>query len=218
MSYILEALKKAEAEREKGQVPGLRSQLEAASPAVTLSSTAKPVTLWLMAAALAVAGGGLWWWWQRPQPLASVPPSSFKAAERPTAPSVAVDPRPVAAAVPAPAPPPAATTASSSANPVSNVAQNRPKPLKASVAASAALPAVERVLRWQSLTAAQRQQLPKLQWGGAMDSPDPKARMVIVNDQVMREGDTLGQGLVLERIEAKSAVLNLNGQRIRWDY
>ena len=73
----------------------------------------------------------------------------------------------------------------------------------------------ERVIKWADMTTAQQQALSKLVWGGAMHSSDPSARMVIINDQVMREGDVLGPGLVLEQIEPKSVVLNVQGQRIR---
>ncbi|MDZ7811890.1 MAG: general secretion pathway protein GspB [Ideonella sp.] len=73
-------------------------------------------------------------------------------------------------------------------------------------------------MKWADMTPVQRQALAKLTWGGAMHSTDPSARMVIINDQVVREGDALGPGLVLERIEAKAAVLNLQGQRIRKDF
>ena len=77
--------------------------------------------------------------------------------------------------------------------------------------------ASEGILKWADLPPVERDKLPKLHWGGGMYSPDPSARMVIINEQVMREGDALGAGLVLERIEAKALVLNRKGQRIRWD-
>ena len=53
---------------------------------------------------------------------------------------------------------------------------------------------------------------PALAVGGSIHSPDPSARMVILNGQVQREGDTVGNGLVLKRIRATSAVFEYRGQ------
>ena len=54
MSYILDALKRADAERERGAVPGLQSR-HATLPAAKTDRSARNY-LWLAAAALALAG------------------------------------------------------------------------------------------------------------------------------------------------------------------
>jgi general secretion pathway protein B len=41
----------------------------------------------------------------------------------------------------------------------------------------------------------------------------PAQRMVILNGQVLREGDAVSDELVLEQIRARSAVMRLRGQR-----
>jgi general secretion pathway protein B len=51
-----------------------------------------------------------------------------------------------------------------------------------------------------------------------MDSPDPAARMLIVNGRLLREGDSVASDLVLERIALRSAVLRWRGQRIEVRY
>lgn len=107
MSYILDALRRADAERGRGAVPGLHTQ---ATPANSLSAQpdrAGATNLWLVAAGAvgvaAVAAGGTWWALrpQAPAVVASAP--------------VAAAPVPAPAAAPAPAvvardlaPPPAA--------------------------------------------------------------------------------------------------------------
>jgi len=58
-----------------------------------------------------------------------------------------------------------------------------------------------------------RAQLPRLAVGGAIYSPSPSARMVILNGQVWHEGDKPAPDTVLEQIRLKSAVLNYRGQR-----
>ncbi|MDE1950478.1 MAG: hypothetical protein KGI35_17810, partial [Burkholderiales bacterium] len=60
MSYILDALRRAEAERERGLVPGLHSQPNASAATVQRRG---PLTLAAFAAAgvvLVVAAAGLW--------------------------------------------------------------------------------------------------------------------------------------------------------------
>jgi len=58
-----------------------------------------------------------------------------------------------------------------------------------------------------------RSQLPKLTVAGSVYSETPSARMVILNGQVVHEGDKLAPDTVLEQIRLKSAILNFRGQR-----
>jgi general secretion pathway protein B len=58
-----------------------------------------------------------------------------------------------------------------------------------------------------------RRDLPKVVIGGSSYSGDAASRMVMINGQVFHEGDRLGPGLVLEKIQRKSAVLAYKGYR-----
>ena len=58
-----------------------------------------------------------------------------------------------------------------------------------------------------------RRDLPKLVIGGSSYSGDAASRMVMINGQVFHEGDRLAPDLVLERIRLKSAVLAFKGWR-----
>jgi len=58
-----------------------------------------------------------------------------------------------------------------------------------------------------------REQLPTLQLAGVTYSTNPLYRMVIVNGQVLHEGDQAAPGLVLERIEPKRTVWAFRGYR-----
>jgi general secretion pathway protein B len=58
-----------------------------------------------------------------------------------------------------------------------------------------------------------RRQLPALAMGGSVYSPQPAARMVIVNGQVFQEGAMLAPELQLEQIRPKSAIFSIRGQR-----
>jgi general secretion pathway protein B len=68
-------------------------------------------------------------------------------------------------------------------------------------------------MRLADLPEARRRELPPLVLSGAVQSPDPAARMLIVDGQVLREGDALSPGLTLERIGPRAAVFSLRGLR-----
>ena len=99
-----------------------------------------------------------------------------------------------------------------------------PKPAPAT--ASAATPATPttpatvapataptRVGSLAELPADARRALPPLAFGGSIYSNTPANRLLIVNGQLMHEGDSLGPGVTLEQIKPKAAVLNIGGQR-----
>jgi general secretion pathway protein B len=63
-----------------------------------------------------------------------------------------------------------------------------------------------------------RGSLPQLSIGGAMYSPNPASRMLIVNGQLMHEGEKVTPELVLDQIELKRAVLSFRGYRYSINY
>jgi general secretion pathway protein B len=77
----------------------------------------------------------------------------------------------------------------------------------------AAAAAVEALPALRDLPAPLRAELPPLVVAGAMHSPDPSSRMIVVDGQVLREGQSLRADLVLERIGPRSAVFSHRGQR-----
>jgi general secretion pathway protein B len=89
MSYILDALKRAEAERGQGAIPGLHAKQLASYDEPDPRTS--PPWLWLLAAAalVLVAGGAGYWWWRAPtkEVVASAPatPAKMPAPEGPVA-------------------------------------------------------------------------------------------------------------------------------------
>ncbi|MFZ3140639.1 MAG: hypothetical protein WA147_08620, partial [Polaromonas sp.] len=109
MSYILDALKRADAERERGAVPGLQSH-HAAAPAPQGGHGPRN-RVWLAAAAVVVVvlGGmaaGVWFW---KMPASSVRLAAVQPAVVATPPVAAplTPPVPMPAPAPIPAAPPA---------------------------------------------------------------------------------------------------------------
>ena len=75
MSYILDALRRAEAERGRGAVPGIHTPAVPVPGAVPVAgpSAISPVLVAVAVAAVAaVAAGGTWWFLQRPVPAGAV--------------------------------------------------------------------------------------------------------------------------------------------------
>ncbi len=270
MSYILDALRRAEAERERGSVPGLHAQAPGALANATAGGAGRgagwaPAAIAVLVAAVAVLA---WRPWTTDQPLAAAPPVGEPAAppardaaaaaagdataspvrgaaasqtREAAAPATRDTPAPAARAVPdAPgvvaqrAPSPiveprrgAATVATApldvQRSPRSGAAEADSvaapaEPRRVAVAASAlpALPAASEpnVVALKDLPDDVRQQLPPLGVGGSIYSQNPASRFLMVNGQVMHEGDSIAPGLVLEQIRLKSAVLGFKGYRV----
>ncbi len=215
MSYILDALKRAEAQRERGQVPGLNAQ-----PVPVAAATAAPrrwgLWLGLLCAVAAVAAGGLYWHSDSTQAAPVPAPAPVLAAAPVAVPAPA--PLPSVKSVPqTPAPAPAAHTpppAAAQPAPPTAAPVVKPVPPQRREPASAAAP----LPPLGDLPEDIRRTVPKLVVNGSVYSTNPAQRILIVNGQVLNEGATLAPDLVLETIGAKSAVLNLRGTRFRLDY
>lgn len=227
MSYILDALRRAEAdrERERGQVPGLHAQSPSGSAAAPAAGPRRWLP-WAGGGLLLLAGIGAGSWWASgqqeaatpvpqpaPAPLASPGPSAETAtasAPLPTQASASM-PQPVASASPylPPAPPPGAVAA---VQPLAPAVVARPAPVPAAPPAPAAEAPIPRLAELPEIT---RRELPKLVISGSVYSEDPASRFVMINGEVQREGAKLGADLVLEQIRPRELVLRFKGQRFR---
>ncbi|MBT9462564.1 general secretion pathway protein GspB [Hydrogenophaga sp.] len=204
MSYILDALQRAEAERDRGRVPGLTSQRVPAH-LVARERAAAP-RLWRTVVGLIVtlAAVAAWWWAAGPRepqtrpisapaPLAAPQTTSQFAAEPP---------------VPARAPEQAAAPA---------------LPILAPVRPPTTPPAVEPAVRadvptFGELSPEARAQLPGVNVSGSTWSKNPALRTLIANGKVVQEGQDIAPGLRLEAIGPRNAVLNHQGLRYSIGY
>lgn len=199
MSYILDALRRADAERERGGVPGLHTQTMAEpGDEADIAPRARGLKPWHwlaigLAGGLAVAIAWSWRGEEPPPPVAVLPPAP---------------PPPALPAAPAPAPVAVAEAPAAPAGPVAIA------PMRAAPAASSATPApIPRIASLAELPPELRSGLPALAFGGSIYSGTPANRLLIVNGQLMHEGESLGPGVTLEQIKPKAAVLNIRGQR-----
>jgi general secretion pathway protein B len=215
MSYILDALKKADAERERRGVPGLHAQ---AAGLAGEERRAGGVLRWVAVAGALLFVAALAWWWfgargDAPATSALPPPPAAVPAPQPTVAQAPVVPPPMLQAPAAQEP-----SAGTAAPPIVVVPKAPPAPVAVPVptpapAAAASAVRSERVATLAELSPELRRQLPPLAVSGAMYAPQPSARLVFINGQVFREGDALTEGLVLERIGPKSSTLSLRGTR-----
>lgn len=224
MSYILDALRRAEAdrERERGQVPGLHTQPLSSSETARATSQRRWLP-WAGGGLLLLAGivAGSWWAGSSPEAPAPVPqPAPAPVAT--TAPSATV---PVTTAAPstaasAPMPQPEASGSPylPPVPPPAAVLPPAPVPVATPAPAPAATPAPTPeapIPRLAELPESTRRELPRLAISGSVYSDDPASRFVMINGEVQREGAQLGAHLVLEQIRPRELVLRFKGQRFR---
>lgn len=235
MSLILEALRKSEAERHRGQAPGLHAELP---PPAAIASPRWKTPLWTIgAAAAAVAVVAILWPGERAgrgdHRVSTPPPEAIV----PAAPTPAPGPGPedgqgqAADAAqahgfppverilpPPPTPAPAPVRVPSPAPAASALAPRQAAPPRdADAAVETATPASAtstHAQRLAGLPAAQRQRLPPLKLSMHMWNEDPARRFVVVDGQRRVEGDRLGEAIITA-IDREGVLLDLDGQAVR---
>lgn len=230
MSLILEALRKSEAERRRGQAPDLYAEL----PSVARAQR-QPLPIWLWVV-IGVAAFAIVLWLlnslrQPPSPAAVAttaasdvapvavpkveeprvnPPKAYtppiRAVERAsnsTADTTAATPPVVASPPPAVVPDTAAV-----APPPVAVPEPLPAPPPAPVAGN------DDLMQLADLSTEERKQLPPLKLSMHMWNDAPARRFVIIDGHRLAEGDRIGDA-VLEAIRTDGVVLDWNGRRLK---
>jgi general secretion pathway protein B len=248
MSYILDALRKADAERERGNVPGINAQPMFAAPAArSTPRDSTPWWIWLVATVAIVLGlvvAALLWTLNGNESRSSVEPTRASAASVPMAVTGASMPAAAPSAVTAQVQPgadatkvaprgvpvtrkpkpvdvgpkPSAQGAATASNSVgSDLPAATPRSQSQVQGRSAAAPASasgeSHVYTMNELPDDIRRQLPALAVGASIYSATPANRILIINGQVLHEGEAVISGLVLEQIKLKAAVLAFKGFR-----
>jgi len=234
MSLILDALRKSEAERRRGQTPDLFASL----PAPTSPPRPGMLRLWPLAAVvtlLAVAGLVFWPGQEAASPPIVVdtaqtgaPESTLRAplpsARRAPPPSTAPPPQALSTAVTAPAPrapvadpvsigpAPAGQTRVPDA-PIASLPSMGETSAATAATAEAADDEAESLPPIAVLSAGERAGLPPLKLSMHVWGSEPGRRFAIIDGRRVTEGSTAGTG-VIEEIRRDGVVLNINGRRI----
>jgi general secretion pathway protein B len=213
MSLILEALRKSEAERRRGEMPDLRAELP--PPSATKRAPMRKALPWIAAlAAIAIAAVLLSNRWPRDAATTPVP------AETATMPveSVRMRPQPPFAPretahgagreAPEPQPAPRAATPVATTQPGTTIRGQAPQ------ATPAPAPANDAETTVNALSADLRKALPPLQLSMHMWDPDPAKRFVILDGERHVEGDSVGP-MRIRRIDADGVLFDWQGRAVR---
>lgn len=232
MSTILEALRRAERERQRGSIPSVHDPAPVLAGALTASPRGQALRRFRvpLLAALVLALAAALWWWRLPHELAApaaapatpltaplaapvapaASPPSAKAPERPATAKVRTAPPSAPAPAVRDAPPAPATAAQT----LASKPATPPAPRSTTAPAPAKAPAEGPIFAPADLPAALRAELPRLHLAGITWSANARLRMAIVNGQVLHEGESAAPGLVLERIEPARTVWAFRGYRV----
>lgn len=228
MSLILDALKKSEAERQRGQAPGLFVEQ---APLSRTRREGMPTWVWavgaLLVAVLAVFG---WREWSRATGGGEAPIAASTSSLEPVAasldalvesPAEVATPTPERTVISPPQPPPAPAAAfrppatPSPATPPPASPRPAPTPAPPPAPAAVATPAAADALpRLADLSAGERATLPPLKLTMHVYADDPAARFVILDGRRLGEGAKLADGLVLGEIRRDGVVLEAQGRAL----
>ncbi len=220
MSYILEALKKAQAQRQLGETPTIHALPIQSVPGADGKSTVnKPLWLALVTGGLIVAVL-LLLAWRQPQVQPAIAPAVAVLA-----PAIAPVVVPVIAPVIAPVVAPAIVIASP-VRPVTKRAETvlpvaAPavrKPVPASEVAVAPATPDETLQTLRDLPEPIQREIPAISLGGYIYSKNPADRLLLIDKVLRHEGEELAPGLVLEKLLPKAAVFSYRGYRYRVAY
>lgn len=229
MSYILEALKKAEAERRGEVSPAVRAPLVASMPARRPAWRAP--WPWMAASGVLVAVAAALWL----VPKKDSPPS-VQVAVAPSRPALVIPPQ--EAAQPSvqeePAPAPSKPKDKVAKKPAEKPAEKKPpkQPVKQESAQArkqadkqgetadakkATQPEVS-IATLRELPEQIQREIPPLSIGGYLYSGNKADRTVLINKRLLHEGDEVAPGLVLESMQPNGMVFNYRGYRYRTGY
>lgn len=225
MSFILDALKKSENERQRRTGPSL-ADVRAGAPDRERPRWLIPAIALLAINVLVVVGVLMWPEQQTPTPQTAVTfpetkaqPSPSAPQPRPAAPAAAakVDPAPPPApAAPRPAVRPLAAESSAQASPAESLPPAAPVLAAAPPVTTPATPGFvveDELPTLNELTVGGKINLPSLHIDIHVYSTSPQDRFVFVNNKKYREGDRLSEGPRVEEISTVGVILNSQGQR-----
>jgi general secretion pathway protein B len=195
MSYILDALKKSDQQRQRGATPTLPT----AQSTVTVPKQSFPVYYGVLAGVLLCAGIAIGWLhpWQAEQPMHAAAPF----AARP------VPPTPNQVSPPLRPDQPGMANKPEQTLPVPDMA---PPPASPAVAVQD-----QKAVALSELPPAIRQEIPAMTIQLHSYSNKPINSIVSINSRMMKEGESLAPGLKLEQITPDGVIFSYKGYRFQ---
>ncbi len=196
MSYILDALKKADQERQQGDVPNLKSS----SPSTIQHTPSHRNIIWMMALVIIIA---LVWFkpWQgqisTQQAVQSVPATQTTANIEPALETPrTIQPEPV-------------QKETGQVQPTSET--GTPVPTETTTATQESTSERVSIPNVMELPAHTQSTLPTIQISGHIYDAVPANRMIIINGRVEREGRYISDNTILDSITENGIILNHSG-------
>jgi general secretion pathway protein B len=234
MSYILDALRKSDQQRQRGATPTL---LTAQATVATPTRSGLSLNGWLAAT---LVGAGVLIGWLRPwqtDPVASIPepiaarplaatpampalqpdmPSSASELEQIQQPGLAS----ASTATPTPAQASAAKetksiTLAGHQTPGTVHAEATPVPLNSVVTDPAEVERGKNVMPLSELPPSIRQEIPNITISFHVYSSNPTERRVMINNELLRQGENLPPGLRVEQITPDGVIISYKGYRFQ---
>ena len=211
MSYILDALKKAEAERERGGVPGLHTRQITPGPPLQEPTKSSRLGIVLSIGLVLALVGGVWWKGRAPDagvallPVPAVQPAAPTPLAATPAPTVPVPD------VVAPLPPIARPESRTPVKPPDTASSSAKSLAPASAPAAPAVPAP----LLSDLPIEVRGQIPTLAVSGNVYSDNPSQRLLLINGQVLSQGSNVAPDVTLVEIQRGSSEFSFRGTRFR---
>ncbi len=211
MSYILEALKKSERERQRENIPDL--QADHSLPPVRRDERKRSAWRFsLILIFILLCSGGLFWWQQSddqaPQPTAEAP----KVIPTSPVPSSSATQSSDVSAIPSDSVELSAEIKEQISREVHQAVGLGPEnvsPVPATVSGENPAPLQETATPplMEDLPFVIRAGIPDLTFAGHVYADEAKKRMIIINNRIVREGDLITNGLSLEQISPNGVVL-----------
>lgn len=234
MSYILDALKKAESERKLGSIPNVYSPAPSASDMADGQSWRKWLPWLLATSTFAVLLLGLAWLqpWRQQAPVALNPALAVPVAPPAAAPPPPVAPRAIAETKIEPAAAASAAASSAIQQPEKAPISPQPAPSTTEKTAAAIMPPVMKASSSEPVSAPSpsdedlagtlhdlpqnlQAELPAIVVNGYIYAKNPADRSVLINQKLLHEGDQIAPQFVLEKMLPKGAILSYKGYRYR---
>ena len=205
MSYILDALKKSDQERQQGTSPSLYSKHGSTPPGIDFSPFKRHRAFWLIPGGVLffLAGLGIFFFQYQghldESDSLKVSDTPAFSDERPTPPPRVLVKEKIQIQQPIQQPIPQPTVTNPSALPI--VAERE--------APQTSLPFLK------DLSAKLQAEIPTLKFAGHTYSENPYQRMIIINSKILREGDMIDRNTRLAEINWEGVTIEFNGTRFQ---
>ncbi len=211
MSFILDALKKAEAERHVSAARNVQILPAFPSPRQPRAAWRQQWPWVILGVSITVAGAIVWSNTAHDTPTV-VPQQATPIPVEPQTTTVLPPPDPTAA--PVAKPPPAMPQEKAAKKPV----EKKQAHAVAGTKATQAAPVEATVPTLRELPTHIQHEIPPLTVGGYIYSGNKAERSVLINKRLLREGEEVAPGLTLEKMMPTGMVMNYKGYRYRTSY